>query len=216
MKNIKAVIFDMDGVLIDSELIWGQKYEKLLDLLAPNLPFSVHKYLLGRSIEGIFDYINENYEKYLKIKDKGDFYKIYEEFGMNNVYNCSNLLFDANYILDEIQHIMPLALSSSSPWSWINKSLELHNLKKYFKIIVSGQDFLKAKPDPEIYLETAEKLNLKSKNCLVIEDSDAGIMAAKNAGMHVLGLRNGFNDEQSLDKADQIIDNLKKIINIIY
>src|SRR3989339_678111 len=113
-EKFKAVIFDMDGVLIDSELIWFQKYHQLLALLAPSLSISVHKNLLGRSIEGIYDYLYDNYE-----------------------------------------------------------------------------------------------------GGLVIEDSVAGVEAGKNAKMQVLGLRNGFNHDQNLEKADKIINHLKEIIKVV-
>src|SRR3989339_527480 len=195
-EKFKAVIFDMDGVLIDSELIWFQKYHQLLALLAPSLSISVHKNLLGRSIEGIYDYLYDNY-------------------GISYIYNCTNLLFNADQVLAELKKCIPLALASSSPWTWINQSLELHNLQKYFKVVVSGQDLKKAKPNPDIYLKTAKELNCNPEDCLVIEDSVAGVEAGKNAKMQVLGLRNGFNHDQNLEKADKIINHLKEIIKVV-
>ncbi|OGF26784.1 hypothetical protein A2331_05515 [Candidatus Falkowbacteria bacterium RIFOXYB2_FULL_34_18] len=214
-EKFKAVIFDMDGVLIDSELIWFQKYHQLLALLAPSLSISVHKNLLGRSIEGIYDYLYDNYEGGLKIKNKRKFFKEYENFGISYIYNCTNLLFNADQVLAELKKCIPLALASSSPWTWINQSLELHNLQKYFKVVVSGQDLKKAKPNPDIYLKTAKELNCNPEDCLVIEDSVAGVEAGKNAKMQVLGLRNGFNHDQNLEKADKIINHLKEIIKVV-
>lgn len=105
---------------------------------------------------------------------------------------------------------MKIGLASSSTKETISKVLDTIELKSYFDVIVSGEDFVESKPNPEIYHDTLKKLGLNQQNCIVIEDSTVGIQAAKNAGLFVIAKEDKrFNFDQS--KADFSIIDFKQL-----
>ncbi|MCF6335335.1 MAG: HAD-IA family hydrolase, partial [Spirochaetales bacterium] len=104
-----------------------------------------------------------------------------------------------------------IALASSSPSSIINFILSKCRIENYFKIIMSGDDVEKGKPDPEIFLKTAEKNKTRPENCIVIEDSENGITAANRAGMKSIGYRNPGSGNQNLSGADLIIESFSSL-----
>ena len=186
---IKAVIFDMDGVIVDTEPIY---YERL------------HEFLK-------FNDIDPDLEELEKIagassRDAWDYFK------NRPVDNREIVNPDLNTLLDWLKkEDYQIALASSSSMGEIQKVLEECDLKHYFESILSGDMFEQSKPNPEIYFKSAEKLHVKPEECLVIEDSTYGITAAKDAGMYVLAKRDDrFNFKQDL--AHKIIDCLTDAI----
>jgi len=202
---IKAIIFDMDGVIIDSEKIWHTCEKKYLKKFIPSISKEFQTEIIGRSIFGIYDLMCNFFPKEMKNVSREYFLKEYEKFGVKNIYQKTNLITGIKELLEKLQKKKRLALASSSPLLWINTTLNRHNLHDFFPIITSGCAVKKAKPNPEIFLTTAKKLKVEPKKCLVIEDSKNGVLAGKSAGMTVFGFRNGFNDEQDLSFSDEII-----------
>ena len=104
-----------------------------------------------------------------------------------------------------------LILASSSSQRVIDKILTLSKLKKYFKHVISGYEVKKSKPAPDIFIKAAEIAGVTPGKCIVIEDSENGVLAAKRAGMKVIGFLNGFNSEESIMNADVIVNDFSKI-----
>ena len=105
-----------------------------------------------------------------------------------------------------------MALATSSPKTKLDMQLKIHNLEEVFDTIVCADDVTKSKPDPSIFLKSAEKLNVKSEDCIVIEDSPAGIRAAYNAGMtgfHVEDLKKA--DEEIIKYSNKQFKNLNEV-----
>ena len=99
-------------------------------------------------------------------------------------------------------------------FSYINKALIDCEIKEYFDVVLSGHDFTRSKPDPEIYLTAMKKLGLDNDECLVIEDSPYGIKAGKNAGMFV-GCRRDYNFGLDQSESDYIFDDLSGIFSFL-
>jgi len=210
-KNTQAIIFDMEGVIVNSEKIWQEKESVFMRQFTPIFPKAMPKEYIGGSMERTFELLKKEYN--IKI-EKQEFLQKYREFGIKNIFNNCSLSPNFLEFLQVVNENYPIALASSSPYTWINFVLDKFNLRKYFKVIVSADDIAgKGKPAPDVYLFTAKKLDINPEDCLVFEDSDNGILAAKRAGMHVLGFRNGYNSEQTLDQADEVFEDFNQIID---
>ena len=102
-------------------------------------------------------------------------------------------------------------LASSSSQRIVNKVLEICHLKDYFKHIISGSDVVNSKPAPDIFFKAAKIEGVNPDKCIVIEDSENGVIAAKLAGMKVIGFLNGFNTEENVNNADLIVSDFPEI-----
>lgn len=206
---MKALIFDMDGVIVDSEVYWNADQFILLKQYIPNWTKDHQQSLIGLSI----------FDTYKLLVNKHGLNKTEEEF-LAEVNEIATLVYtqQCNLLegfMDTItslkQKKVLIGLASSSKTDWIQMVIDRFQLKPYFKVIVSAEDISgPGKPAPDIYLYTAKKLEVDVKECVVIEDSNHGVLAAKAAGMYTIGLRNGFNDIQNLSKADHIIHGFKE------
>ncbi|MCF0108870.1 MAG: HAD family phosphatase, partial [Erysipelotrichaceae bacterium] len=119
---------------------------------------------------------------------------------------------DIPEVLEELKKMgLKMAVCSSSPLDIINESIDAMGIRKYFDLVVSGEDFTASKPDPAIYLYAAKHLGLKPEECIVYEDSAMGIGAGVNAGMFTIARTDKrFGQDQS--KADLHVDNAKGLL----
>jgi len=208
---MKAFLFDMDGVLIDSEPIHTRvKRETLLHFgLDAEIDFSAYmgrtsKILFSDAIEKagrveltpsmLADYKHERYLDILKNDD-----------AIHPIEGARELLLR----LSE-EHI-PMALASSSARQVIEAVLDKFGFRQYFDSVLSGADLPASKPDPAVYRISAERLGEKPSCCVVLEDAASGVAAAKAAGMRCIAFRNPNSGEQDLSRADWIVDSLKEI-----
>jgi len=209
---IKAVIFDFDDTMVDSEPL----HQKAWDLLLANygfklkdIPIEKRKKFIGmKSSDVARDIVSS-----LKIaEDPQSFYQkkagIFMDLvrselkPLNGLINCLNFLHEANYTL---------AIATSGVKQYVNFVLNSLELFTYFKVIVTAEDVIYGKPDPEIYVTASKKLNLKPSECLVIEDATNGIIAAKKADCKCVAVRNSNTLLQDLSYADLVIDSLNKL-----
>lgn len=110
-----------------------------------------------------------------------------------------------------------IALGTSAPTSNVDFTLDLLNLRKYFDVIVDGKDVQRGKPDPEVYLLCAAKLGLEAKNCVVFEDSLAGLESGIRAGCKVVGVATSHKSWELENKTDTIIHDFteaRRILNL--
>ncbi len=210
---IKAVIFDMDGVLIDSEI----------EYLKMNLEFAQKKNPAVR-LEDLFGMVGTTREDcwgcFAKAINNGQSWQeLHDEY-----YASRNVFAEMDYqkifrkeipgILEQLKAMgLRIALASSTRLSLVEHVLEINQIRPYFELVVSGAQFKRSKPDPEIYHYTAAHLGLEESECLVIEDSTVGVTAASRAGMKIAALidtRFGF--DQSL--ADYRMESLNEIPGI--
>lgn len=210
MNKLEAVIFDMDGVIIDSEPIHYKVNQKLYDELEIEVSKEEYNNFVGIS--------NSDHWKHLK--EKYNLTESIEELIANqNNQNLEHLegsdeepILGIVQILEElkIENII-IALASSSSLRYIKAVTEKFAIDDYFSLMVSGESVDRGKPYPDIFLETADKLEVDTANCVVIEDSKNGVKAAKSAGMKCIGFVNPNSGNQDLSFADTLVDSMKKV-----
>ena len=207
---IDTIIFDMDGVLVDSEKHWAIEEAKFLAtrILAPHDEY--HKNIVGMSISEIYDHLKSRYNI---LMEKSEFLDAYDKMAVDIYEKSSSLLpnvMDFLVLLKDEGYT--LALASSSPRFWVSMAVERFELEPFFKVTVSASEIkCKGKPAPDIYLYTAEQLGKNPSECMAIEDSRNGVLSVKKAGMRCVGLRNGFNEEQDLSQVDLVIRNFQEL-----
>ena len=209
------VIFDMDGVIIDSEAVYLAGYLHAAELY--DLPIEDMKTAVGRAV-GVIDAM----ERQIMIETFGHL----PQFSMNKTYKACRDYFNnivetgqmqlkpgAAEILQFLRNKnIPVGLASSSPRVMIKKVLERHDVLRYFDVIVSGDMVMKGKPDPEIFLRCADAMGIpvsKYSETFVIEDSHNGIRAAYAAGMRPIMVPDQLPPTQEMrEKAVAILPSL--------
>lgn len=207
---VKAFIFDMDGVIIDSEPIHNKVLAaKLTKYNIPTKDINFDKFI-GMASTEVFSHFIVNYQ----IPHTA------EELTLSHMqefkdYLCSHKLQAIEGIiplLDELKsQKIALAIASSSPLDIIKHVVKSFNIDDYFQVLVSGEDLPQSKPAPDIYLDTARKLNVLPEECVVLEDSKNGSIAAKKAGMFCIGFKNLNSGNQDLSYADICVNKISDI-----
>lgn len=209
---IKAVIFDMDGVIIDSEpfhyKIFKEYIRDQFDLAISDEEYST---FIGTTNYHIYATLQKKYEF------PGDIDTIigeYEEKCLQYLLSgaAERPIKGVDVLVKNIhQNKIKLALASSSPKEVINIVLSMFNIDQFFDVKVSGQEVENSKPAPDIFLRAAKLLSVCPEECLVFEDSRNGVVAAKAAGMKCIGYYNPNSGNQDLSRADKIIENFAEV-----
>lgn len=181
----KRVIFDLDGVIIDSDRQWQKTLVLFLkELNRESSDYAFKDALRGRALKEIAPLLKR---KFLLPFSEAEIAERQEEI-MRNLHALETKLFPgAKKILSALESEGYLtALTTGSPRSLVDYVLARFSLRPYFDFVVAGDEVNKSKPSPEIYLETAARLRANPKDCVVIEDSINGLKAAKIAGMKTI------------------------------
>lgn len=207
----QCVIFDMDGVIIDSEPIHQGCERKMFSLLGINVSDEEHNTLVGATDETMWSTLGKLHHLPISINEAIQLKKsLYLEY-LKRENNIKPLPYLNELIADLNEHGFRLAVASSSPHEQIDYILKQFEIKRYFHAIISGEDVEAGKPHPEIFLKTANVIGVSSGSCVVIEDSHNGVTAAKNAGMKCIGFINPNSGNQDLNKADLLVNSLKNL-----
>ncbi|MGN0949661.1 MAG: HAD family hydrolase [Mitsuokella sp.] len=206
-----AFIFDMDGVILDSEPIHSRV--KMDTFHHFGLPFDEADliYYMGRTSNEIFgEVIAKEGRKDLSVEElvcyKHEHYLEVLQSGAIKPIEGSVALIKKLY-----HKGIPLALATSSWEKVMETVLDAFAIRPYFKSVISGSTLPKSKPDPAIYLLSAEKLGVSPAECMVLEDTAAGVLAAKRAGMYCIGFRSPHSGRQDLSLADTVVNHLDEI-----
>lgn len=210
MQNMKMIVFDMDGVILDSEPLHEnsrqmmfQKYDITPDPSFPP-PVGNCSYTFWKEVFAICGL-------------EGDAYDLEaEQYNLVAKQIKDNHILPSDGLLDVIAWAkakgLKVGLASSSTRLLVNAVLELMDLKKHFDYTVSGDELERKKPAPDAYLRVLELAGLPAEAAMAVEDTGTGIAAAKAAGLYCFAYKNPTSGEQDLSKADQIISHLKEII----
>ncbi|WP_026886419.1 HAD family hydrolase [Clostridium beijerinckii] len=215
MKKVDAVIFDMDGVLIDSERISLKCYQEVLKDYEYEIDEKIYVKFIGRNVDGIKEVLQREFGKdfpFDEIYKKKS--KLTLEFTDKNgvkikpgVHELLDYLNNENY---------KIAVATSTRRQRALELLERAKIKEKVNYIVCGDQVENSKPDPEIFLRAAEGLNVKPHNCIVVEDSDAGITAAHAAnmtGVHVPDMK--ILDDKTKKLAFKICKELSEVKSVL-
>lgn len=208
MGRFHAVIFDMDGVLADSEPAYLEGINQVLARFGVRLSEGENKAIMGTTVEVTWGAVIEKFrlppEKYEECVASYD--KAMEEL----LRRPREPLPGARWLLQELRsRKVPYALASSAWPNWIASLLEATGLDGSFDVVVSRTMVENGKPAPDIYLYAAEKLGVEPERCLALEDTPTGIAAAKAAGMFAVQMRGASTAFPPLPEADLVLESLE-------
>ena len=211
MEKPAAFIFDMDGVIIDSEPLHSKA--KLDTFAHFGIPFCAEKlpHYMGRTSIRMFGEVLKTTDRHEVTPEAMAKYKHdrYEEILSDG--SAKPVEGTLQLIAALRKRGVTMALASSSWRPAIATVLALFGLEDVFAAISSGDDVSESKPDPAIYLLTAKRLGVLPEGCWVLEDTKNGIAAAKGAGMRCIGYRNPQSGEQDLSSADCLVESVADI-----
>ncbi|NML56037.1 HAD family hydrolase [Chryseobacterium cheonjiense] len=209
--SLKAVLFDMDGVIVDTEPLHRKAYFKTFNQLGIDVSEELYTSFTGASTKRVCDTLIEHFdlkqtfEQIAKIKR--DYFKDYfdndEEFDL------------ISGVKELIQHYyengVTLILASSATMTTIDMVFEKFDLEKYFSGKISGADLKESKPHPEVFLLAAEMAGQPVENCMVIEDSTNGILAAHRAKIFCAAYRSPHSKNQDYTLADTVVSDYEDL-----
>jgi len=214
-KNVKCVIFDMDGVIIDSEEIHKKAYYETFNAIGVDVSDNLYKTFTGSSTINAFqklvNHFNLNLNPEELVLDKRRRYV--------NFFENDPTLHLVKGVEETIKYFynkgLTLILASSSAMVNINRVFNRFDLNQYFTAKISGADLTESKPHPEIFEKAALLGSTSKEQCIVIEDSDNGIKAANDAGIFVVGYQNPMAEDQTLENANLIIDDFSMLKELL-
>jgi beta-phosphoglucomutase-like phosphatase (HAD superfamily) len=215
LPEFTAVIFDMDGVLINSETFYSEMEQVHFKMLGLNIPHEEHVTYQGTATDEMWRTIKEKHGVPHSLEE------LVEMTGSLTipVFQGMEEIPLMPKITDLLEFLkgrnIPLALASSSYPDVIDIVLDKSGLRKYFPITVNSKMVGKSKPAPDIFLLAAKLLDVDPGQCLVIEDSTNGIRAARDAGMYCIAYNGPGAEFQDQSQAQQIITDYGEIIGII-
>jgi HAD superfamily hydrolase (TIGR01509 family) len=201
----------MDGVIVDTEPVHHYAYNQHFEQLNIEVTPEMYSSFTGNSTKNIFERLK------IQFNLDQDIATLVET--KRNLFNDAFDNKEDLYLLDGVGDLikdlydngMQLILASSSATVTINRVFNRFGLHKYFTHIVSGEDFPKSKPHPAIFIRAAELANTPVENCIVIEDSTNGIIAAKAAGIYCIGYDSFHSKLQDYSLADVVITDFKEL-----
>lgn len=210
---METIIFDMDGVIIDSEPLLCKLEMGLLEELGGKITAEEHDAFVGVTDCQMWTTLKKRFniqlplEEIIEISKKRVAENIHQFNLVDNFEQFMIALYNEGYIM---------GLASSNNRKIVDLIVDRFQLDKYLKVFITGEDVTHGKPNPEIFLKAAQQMNAEPSNCLVIEDAANGVAAAKAAGMKCIGLKNPGSGEQNLSQADLIITGYDELdVNII-
>lgn len=207
---LKLVIWDMDGVVIDSEPIHNKISLAAYKKYGINLTDEEAMDLIGKSNKDIWSDFKEKYSLKETVEDLTK-----EELLQNIKYYNENHAEPIKGVVDLLKELketgIKVALASSSPMSFINLILDKLQIKEYFGLVLSGENFTKSKPDPQLFLAALDYFKVKPEEAVIIEDSNKGVIAAKRANINCVGFINKNSGNQDLSLADVQVEDLHSL-----
>lgn len=183
--SVKAVIFDMDGLLIDTETHAKIAWQRAAEQIGESIDDETMLSLVGRHIDDCLTSLSDLMGKDLRTLGFMD--QVDDIYFSNFMRHGIDVKYGAEFLLKALQEKqVPKAIATSSEKEIAPRKLALAGLIHYFDLVVSGCEVKQSKPAPDIFLLTAERLELDPSECLVLEDSYNGIRAATAAGMHAI------------------------------
>jgi HAD superfamily hydrolase (TIGR01509 family) len=204
---IEAVVFDLDGVLLQSEEVWDAVRERYVRERGGRYDDEVQRAMMGMSAPEWSRFLHEE----AGVPDDMDEINSEVVRRMLEAYRRElPLLPGAVETVRRIADAFPLALASSSNREVFEEVLELAGLAACFRATVSSEEVERGKPAPDVYLEAARRLGAEPTRCAAVEDSHTGIRSAKSAGMRVVAIPNAAYPpgEEALELADAVVRSL--------
>jgi len=214
MKPIECVIFDMDGVIVNTEPLHKKAYYKTFNALDLHVSDELYHSLTGSSTINAFQKLVAHF----KLSNKPEELVLQKRAFFVDLFTTDKELALIDGVKDIIEYFYQkniiLVLASSASMGTINSVFTRFNLNKYFIGKLSGADLKESKPHPEIFEKAAKLANVSKENCIVIEDSDNGVLAANRASIFCVGYKSEHSKLQTLENADLVIDTFEELKNL--
>lgn len=207
--KVSAVIFDLDGTVLDNEDEYGIAFRKVLASLGKrvekkyphttgigvkeNWPRLLSKYHI-KTKKSMEELTRATQDAYLDLLDRVTFKNGFEQF-----------------VKDLKSSGIITALATSNAWWIVDEVSDKFSISDFFSTVTTGEEVEYKKPDPDLFLSTAQKLSMNPEDCLVIEDSEAGIEAAHRAGMKVIGIAHSSKHAKSLKETDRVVSDYREL-----
>lgn len=213
MRIMRAVIFDMDGVIIDSEPFHFRLERVIFEELGIGISDIEHEKYLGTNSHEMFDQIRKRFGLARSVEElvqdeRSRYLEILRSPGIPVIPGIPNL------VKKIAEAGMSMAIASSAPHEQIELVMK-NDFGRHFPVRVSGDDVERSKPDPGIFIRAAELLDIPPSECWVIEDSVNGISAANSAGMTSIGFINPESGTQNLAMSNHLIRSIDEAAGII-
>ncbi|MCK5051986.1 MAG: HAD family phosphatase [Candidatus Cloacimonetes bacterium] len=211
MNKFEAVIFDMDGVIIDSEPLYFHIQEELFNDLGFTVSKSEYDTFIGAGMKLMWERLCSKHNIQFTVAEL----IIMNNEVIYNSFNNSDSLKTIDGFISFLTSIkvkgMKTAVASSTAKKIVNVILSKLGIIQEFDVVISSEEVLQGKPEPAIFLEAATRLNIDPGKCIVIEDSTNGVKAAAKAGMKCIGFLNKNSGDQDLSLANTIVENFANI-----
>ncbi|MBI4043580.1 MAG: HAD family phosphatase [Candidatus Diapherotrites archaeon] len=206
---IKGVLFDLDGLLVDTEPVLARAAIHALN--AQNVFITPEEFygFWTRQGKNIVDFVRE---KNIQV-NIGEYRAMRKKAYLEWIEKELILMPGAQESVRLLSKTHALALVSSSYRVFLHRILELTGLQPFFGVVIACEDVKHEKPAPDGFLLAAQKLGLNPDECVVVEDAEKGVLAAKAAGMKCIAVPNGLTRENDFSKADLILSNLRELSN---
>ena len=207
---VEAVVFDLDGVIVDSEHVWNEAREALARERGGRWHEAAQRDMMGMSSLEWSRYMHD----VIGLEEPPEEISAEVVRRLEAVYRKELPLIDgAVEAVERLAGRWPLALASSSNRELIDLVLDSSRLDRFFRATVSSEEVARGKPAPDVYLEAARRLGVPAGRCAAVEDSHNGILSARSAGMRVVAIPNPRYppDERALTAADAVLDSPSKL-----
>ena len=208
---IQTVIFDMDGVIVDTEPVHHYAYHEHFKELNIDVTPEMYASYTGNSTRNIFQKLKERFDLQADVEDL----ILRKRHLFNEAFDTKEDLFLIEGVEDLIKNLhkngMQLILASSASKTTIDRVFNRFDLHQYFTHKVSGEDFPKSKPHPAIFEHAASLSVAPKESCIVIEDSTNGIQASVSAGIFCVGYNSFHSKDQDLSKANTIVQHFNEL-----
>ena len=209
--KLKAVLFDMDGVIVDTEPLHRKSYYRMFEEVGIKVTDELYDSFTGQATLPICRTLCEHYNLTENAANLVAIKRKHFKYLFENDSDLALLEGVYDLIRDYHNNGLTLVLASSASMLNIDRIFERFDLNQYFKAKISGADLRASKPHPEIFLRAADLAKESTNNCMVIEDSTNGIVAAKAAGIYCVGFKSPNSANQDYSKADKVIRDFKEI-----
>lgn len=208
---LKAVLFDMDGVIVDTEPLHSKAYYLMFKAVNIEVSDELYASFTGQSTISICRKLCTHF----KLSETPETLVVFKRKFFKQIFETDEDLHLIDGVLDLIKDYqnngLTLVLASSASMTTINNVFERFNLNQYFISKLSGADLKDSKPHPEIFIKAAEASGYQKQECFVIEDSTNGIKASKAAGIYCVGFKSPHSKNQDYSKADLVISDFSEI-----
>jgi HAD superfamily hydrolase (TIGR01509 family) len=214
MEQFRALIFDLDGVIIDTERLHAEAKRAAFDKYEIKVPENLYAEFRGRSDRDMVEHVVREFAAASVAADEVLGYK-HDVFRTLRA-KISPVEGALEFVRLARGHFEKLAVTTSATKQNQQFAFERFGLQPFFDVVVTAEEINRTKPDPDPYLKTTEKLNLNPASCLVIEDSHNGILSAKSAGCAVVAITTSFSrDELRKANADYLVENFFELASLL-